>query len=93
MMQKTSVITSGLYWLYDMRNIFIVAITVVAIFYYYDFFQNKSRVEVISNAANVYAPLISECLQQKSTLECLAQLKVVADTETFEAVKKVTLTQ
>jgi hypothetical protein len=50
-------------------------------------------VEIISNAANEYGPLISECLEQKSTLECLGQLKLVADTETYESVKSVALKQ
>lgn len=59
----------------------------------YQTYSNDVRKDNISNAANKFAPLVSECLDKSSTLECLGQLKLIADKATFEATQKVALEQ
>lgn len=91
--KNTSFISKTIEWGDDIRKIglAIFVVAVMTLFYLID--QDQSRSEAISNAANEYAPLMTECLEQSSTLECLGHLKLIADTDSFESAKTVALEQ
>ncbi|POB47184.1 hypothetical protein [Vibrio vulnificus] len=90
---ENSVFSRVINWLGDVRNLLLVVSVMTGLIFIYQINQEESRVEAISNAANEYAPLMSECLDQSSTLECLGKLKLIADKATFEATQKVALEQ
>lgn len=77
----------------DLRVLLLGVSALAGAVYVYQAFKSDSYKDAISNAANEYAPLVRECIDKRTSLECLAQLKIVADAETFEAAKKVALAQ
>ncbi|BBM67696.1 MULTISPECIES: hypothetical protein [Vibrio] len=77
----------------DVRKRLLGFFTLVLMLLVYKQFGAYVQKNKISNAANEYAPLVSECLEQSSTLECLGKLKLIADKATFEATQKVALEQ
>lgn len=78
---------------FDVRKLLLGFFTLVLMLLVYKQFSPNEQKNNISNAANEYAPLVSECLEQSSTLECLGKLKLIADKATFEATHKVALEQ
>ncbi len=73
-------------------SVIIVTITVIILFIaMYRAYQDESLNDAISNASNEYGPMMSQCLEQSSRLECLGLLKIIADTNTFESAKAIAL--
>ena len=73
-------------------EVIIVTFTVIILFIaMYRVYQDESLNDAISNASNEYAPMMSQCLEQSSTIECLGNLTIVADANTYEAAKAIVL--
>lgn len=94
--EHSSVFTRLIRWIDNIHNIFklVLALLVLSVIISgYQIRQSESRTKAISTAAGDYAPLMRECLELSSTLDCLGQLKLIADTESFEAAKSVAINE
>lgn len=80
-------------WLTDVSVIFTAIILIILLIAMYRAYQDESLNDAIANASNGYGPLMSQCLEQSSRLECLGNLKIVADTNTFESAKAIALAE
>ncbi|CAK2444802.1 conserved hypothetical protein [Vibrio crassostreae] len=78
-------------WFSDVRLILVAITVIILLIAMYRAYQEQSLNDAISNASNEYGPMMSQCLEQSSTIECLGNLKIVADANTYEAAKAIVL--
>ncbi|MCC4789347.1 hypothetical protein AB6E39_15745 [Vibrio splendidus] len=78
-------------WFTDVRLILVAITVTILLIAMYRAYQEQSLNDAISNASNEYGPMMSQCLEQSSTIECLGNLKIVADANTYEAAKAIVL--